>query len=215
MPKRSPEIEQQMSEREVSPHDCALLLGIPVTRQTFQSKLQVPSSHAALFVESAGWNAEKLDLAWSIYERRVAQPILTAVEAVKELGVCVQSSLSEKTLSDVMKTKHVVTVFTHFDEHGMQVETHDRMLSAEALSASLPAEFSGVLELCLCKSMFIAGMFKDRLPASTILSNRDIAQPATRALLYQKVIELLAEFPGYYTDATADIRKRVAKLWTH
>jgi hypothetical protein len=104
-----------------------------------------------------------------------------------------------------------VTLFTHFSHDDEEVELEE-MERVDRLCVEIPSSFSGVLELCLCRSERIAAQFRWRLAMSTVLSNRLDANPILRALLYEKAIRILAEHPGRYSDAVADIRKRVASL---
>lgn len=96
------------SKRAISPRECALLFGVPLTQESFRRKLKGPRD--GNFAE--GFRATRTDLSWMGYEALARRLSATAQEA-EALGVRV---FREMTLSDIAEAcqYEAVTIISHW-----------------------------------------------------------------------------------------------------
>jgi hypothetical protein len=113
------------------PSDCALLFGIPLTRDEFAADLSSRSDreYASIF----RGRLASLDMAWGRYAEAVARPAIDAVRIAADLGVQVSHSASLAEFGHAL-SKLVVTVVAHWRGAGF---TSRVLVSAPTIAASI------------------------------------------------------------------------------
>jgi hypothetical protein len=92
---------------------------------------------------------------------------------------------------------------------GAGVEFVDGMAPLPAVVASVPAGFTGTLDLTVCNSTLLAEEVRRRCASGVILSNAFPARLDVRLQFYRAALELMARRPMSYADAVVAVRRKV------
>jgi hypothetical protein len=98
------------------PSDCALVLGIPLTRGEFAAGLSPGSDRE--YARTFCGRLASIELAWERYEEAVARPALEVAETAAGLGVGVYRSGSLDDLRRAVSQRGVVSVVAHWRQAG-------------------------------------------------------------------------------------------------
>jgi hypothetical protein len=204
-------MSELLRETRVVPSDCALVVGIPLDPTSFRRGLASPRGYVAQMAREGGWTERVAGAAWSLYERRVVEPVARAIASARTRGVDVRTDGSLADVTELSAKKRVVTLFAHceVDAEASAIELGGALLPVDTLAAALAERFDGVLDLALCHSWRIGEVVKRARPGCLVIMHRDQTVPAFRATFYRHLIDLLASGERRYTDATIDLAKEL------
>jgi hypothetical protein len=90
------------------------------------------------------------------------------------------------------------------------VDLYDGAYRADDVAEAFPNGYSGLLELAVCRSMFVAERIKHRHPGCNVIGNDGLTTILFRALLYTGTIREISRRPAPYASTEQGIR---VKLW--
>ncbi|WP_394820641.1 hypothetical protein [Pendulispora albinea] len=130
-----------MAEATVSPRECALAIGVPLTERSFLDDLgRANADFARHVLAETGLSASTF---WArLYELRVVRPARAVIERVSRLGVTVVPSATLADLALLFQRFRVVTLFTHCRSPGIvpeDIEDPAACIRALATNESLVA----------------------------------------------------------------------------
>jgi hypothetical protein len=176
-----------MRKEPVSPHECMLLFGLPLTKEAFLRKLDGPRN--GNFAE--GFRTSSSELSWSGYQAMAGQLCRTADEA-ERLGVCVVREMHLAELTRVCESR-VVTIISHWRSANFReadlcdasrIAAHFRKTTANGIAAQAE-ELLGYLNTCL-----IAGTPEDGVDLGAMIRLQ-------KSLITRRT-ELTSQIPGAF-----------------
>jgi len=95
---------------------------------------------------------------------------------------------------------------------GNRVEFADGLHRIQDVVSQVPEKFTGILELSVCNSIFLAEAIRRRCrQCRGIVANEEPTSTAFRLVLYKYVIKVIATSPTDYLDAIEDLRVALAR----
>lgn len=111
---------------------------------------------------------------------------------------------SKQPRSQPMSRLLLESAFSDVLRAGRVVELAGGFCSAAELIATIPAGYSGVVDLSICNSLVLAERIKRERPSCLVVANRRRARPDLRLLRYRYVIRALNLQPARYTDIVVE-----------
>ncbi len=209
-----------MSLDIVSPRDCELLVGIPLSAEDFTADLARPGlEYGAIFRDK--FPGARLSLVAGEYERLVAKPVRAMAEKVARLGVRVERCATHESLAPAFARSRVVALMAHSPEPESEfpggdadmaersawrcIELRDGPATVGELAGAIPADWNGIVDFVACESSIHAHALKRRHPGSTFIVNRGSATPVFRMRRFHASIALLRQQPKPYGDAVVAV----------
>ncbi|MBV9268829.1 MAG: hypothetical protein JO061_21855 [Acidobacteriaceae bacterium] len=187
---------------------CAVAFAIPLTREQFLSDFESVKKD---FVRNYA-SEEPLETAWRYYQSTAA----FARELVAELtagGAVVNTSATIDQWSNLVRQRHVVTLFAHWtNRNGVdEFEFAEGLRSLDDLIACLPDAYSGVLDFIVCRSTKALDRVKQARPKSTVIANRNEADLSVRLAMFRQIMKLVSAGRDY-VDAAMTVHKAMLGL---
>jgi hypothetical protein len=193
-----------LSQLAASPRDCVLAFGIPTDEEDFEASIKDPHRDYARHYLAG----------WSQYRSNFVSRVADFTRRSEALGVHVIHGLQSSGIPELFARTSVVTLFTHWTAAG--VELCDGILSLPRLVESVPPDFSGVMDLCVCHPDDLAALLLRDRPLCTVryLSNK--ASPLFWLAFYASLYEILALQRGRtYSDELTELAIRLRHAGDH
>jgi hypothetical protein len=209
----------------VSPRDCELLLGIPLTAEDLAADLRCPAKeYAAIFRNH--FPGAQVGFVLREYERTVADPVLAIADEVAAWGVRVELRATIDSLRPAFSRSRVVAILAHSPEPGSRpadglvdhvresasrcIELRDGPATIGAVAEQIPDSWDGIVDFIACESSVHAHALKRRHPMATFIVNRRHASPVLRLRRFCASIALLRREPQPYGEAVVAVLKMAA-----
>jgi hypothetical protein len=195
-----PPSRSTLAQRPTLPSGCAIAFGIPTNRSDFTQSLTDPArDYARQYLGG-----------WSQYDKYLLAHINRYAAIYSAFGVHVIRDLTRPVLEVLFRAHAVVTVFSHWTAHG--VELCDGILPIRDLVAGIPLEFSGVFDLCVCHPDDLAESIQRARPLCTVKYLSDPTDPIFWLGVYGAIYEALAldegkTFTACLTDVVLELRR--------
>ena len=191
----APSEPSALSEREASPKDCVMAFGVPTNEEEFS---------ASIDAENREYTRQYFG-GWPQYERYFVSRVQHVAPLYEALGVRVVYGLRRTDLPALFKNASVVTLFTHWAASG--VELFDGIVSLPEIVMSVPEQFSGTFDLCVCHpDELVDLLLRDRPLCSVKYMSTRKAQPEFWLTLYEALYEILSLGQGWtYSSALNEL----------
>lgn len=214
-----------MSFDIISPRDCELLLGIPLSAEEFTADLARPGlEYGAIFRDQ--FPGAGLAFVASEYERLVAEPVRAIADAVARWGVRVEPCATRESLAPAFARSRVVAILAHSPKPESEfpggdadmaersawrcVELRDGPATIGELADAIFPGWNGIVDFVACESSIHAHALKRRHRGTTFIVNRSSATPVFRMRRFHAAIALLRQQPKPYGDAVVAVLKLAA-----
>ena len=184
-----------------SPRDCALAFTFPLDLEEARAQASDPShDFIQSFLASGAGTPE--DVLWEDYARIAAFSREVLAEA-EQRGVLVAADAGLSDWGRLVRQRRVCTLFAHWDQSAGEgcVEFADGRKTCGQLIDSLPADYAGILDLAVCRSIIAGQKIKRARPRATVITHRHESSVGPRAALYRQVLRVLDSDRTSYTDA--------------
>lgn len=206
----------------VSPADCELLIGIPLSAEEFLADLRRPEQeYATIFRE--GFPGAQIEFVADEYNRAVGKPVCEVLAQVAEWGVGVEKNANIKAVASAFMRARVVGLLAHSpappsdalvadgdvaEQSGWRcIELRDGSATIGRLADVIPNGWNGIVDFIACESSAHAHALKRRHPAATFIVNRRHASPIFRLRRFCASIAMLRQQPQPYADAVVAVLK--------
>ncbi|MGC2112375.1 MAG: hypothetical protein WA655_22845 [Candidatus Korobacteraceae bacterium] len=102
---------EPLSTLSTTPHDCCLVVALPLTRARFLRDIELPGSYARLFQEHR--NSFLPETVWDLFEPW-ANTATKSISAAQRLGVHVVGSASLEDFVNILLRFKAITLFAHW-----------------------------------------------------------------------------------------------------
>lgn len=136
-----------IAKRVVKPNECVLAFGIPTSEDGFRRARDRPNTDFARRFAN-----------WGKYHAQFVSVLERIEPGLEHLGVRVVHDLALDDLAKAMSNSRVFVLFSHWGERA--IEFSDGMQSLELVASRIPADFYGVLDLCVCQSYELAAVVR-------------------------------------------------------
>lgn len=208
----------------VSPHNCELLIGIPLTARALEADFNCPVKEYGAIFRSFFPGAERAFVLQE-YERTVAEPARAIAATVASWGVRVELRATIGTLRSAFARSRVVAILAHSPEPINQptdvtplaaesacrcIELRDGPATIGVIAEQIPNGWDGIVDFIACESSVHAHALKRRHPGTTFIVNRRHASPILRLKRFCACIALLRREPQPYGDAVVAVLNMAA-----
>jgi hypothetical protein len=193
--------------KSISPRDCVVLFGIPVTLREYRDCVEHPNGRDLIANQG---------LTWPHYYRDIAGLAELFIPRWQGAGVHVATAATSESIRHAFSLRdfRVMILFAHSASN--QIEMFDGMIPPEALAEQLPADFEGVSDLCVCNSIPLGQCIKQKRPHSLV---KLVDAPVPFAMwfhLYTMLFNVLKPGTAGYVDTMDEVLSawRPAGGWT-
>jgi hypothetical protein len=125
----------------VEPRDCVIAFGIPVSLAEYRRDIEAGARHDF---------AKRVSTRWRYYQWAVVRHSDKLLPIMRENGARVVTNLTLAGFGACLadRTCSVFILVSHWTTHG--VEFADGLATVDDVLASIPDEFDGILDLCVC-----------------------------------------------------------------
>jgi hypothetical protein len=99
------------------------------------------------------------------------------------------------------RSNGVTILLTHYSGDSDSVELCDGMLGSDDFASRVPADHSGIIDLCMCHPMKLVSSIKRAAPNSSVRFANAALTPASWFLFYAHLFRLLKTKERNYIDA--------------
>ena len=134
------------NENPVNPGNCVLTFGIPLSREGFLDACDLPDLPPLPRSYVRGYEG-----GWKAYESSAFVATLNRLKPEFErLGVTLRADVTLDEFGELFRDDRysVITLFSHWDDD--QVEFCGGFAEIPAIVERVPADFDGVVDLCVC-----------------------------------------------------------------
>lgn len=159
--------QARFTERIIRPEDCALGFGIPTTEDAFLKARRDPRREFARKFCALGQ-----------YRAKILRPVELNRPRLIALGAHVVEGMTSDAFGSLFGAGfNVVILFSHWKANG--VELADGLIAIPELVDRVPADFVGVVDLCVCHPEKFTTALRAERPRCLV---RYTEKPATPAL---------------------------------
>jgi hypothetical protein len=179
----------------VEDNGCRIAIGIPSTTAELADCIAKPCGRDLL-------GSGRLTV--QQYSRQIMEPLARMAPLWTRLGAKVHASATLATLSEVFGDRSAKTLLlvSHWKESpAPAIELFDGMVPIGHVVATLPTDFDGVVDLCICQSLDLAKRIKSRCPRATVKWVNVEATPTVWFQVYTLTFRLMSERQLDYLNA--------------
>jgi|HubBroStandDraft_1064217.scaffolds.fasta_scaffold31727_2 hypothetical protein len=217
----------ELLQRIHKPHDCELLLAIPVRREEFLEGLAEESNKDFAKAFRNQLSDIPNDKLWEDHYRKQAERILQAAHDVERLDCTVKESCTAADMTRALEQHSVVALVAHvvnpgldeklapdFDPRSLLTETmvefSDGLLPGEEFLELIPPTFHGILDLRTCNSVILGESLKSVRRDFLVIENVQRLFPVIQLLAFQHTIATLNVYERGYLQASQDARMELS-----
>lgn len=183
-----------IAERPVTPGRCTLLFGIPTDQAAFNADL----------ANDRGKDFVRRNPEWERYWKQVARPAQQLSRHAQSLGAHVVSNACFSDYAEALRAPNdVVILISHW--RGETVELYDGMHAVDALVNSIPDNFDGLLDLCVCTPSRLALSVRGRRASTLVRYAPVLAWPPLWFGYFEALLTRLSEASVTYARATSEV----------
>ena len=180
----------------VKPSDCALLIGIPTSKETFYNN---PNSD---YIKN---------FSWPKYQHDIIIPIYKFEKLIRQLGIKVIHKLTYSSFGKIFKDEKidVFILFSHWKNK--RIEFYNDFVPIDKIVNKIPNEFTGILDLCVCHPRELIKELRRKKPNCTLRSIDSIHQkeaevtPSVWLTFYLALFKILEEKEITYIMAIHEV----------
>jgi hypothetical protein len=195
----------------IRPHECALGIAIPLTREDFFREMSENSNKDFIRHFARKFEGFTENYIWQRYEDEL-KIVNQTISVVEQKGVRITKNLTLEAFGNLFQGFQVVSLFSHWKEASKQIEFYDRLYTIDDVSAVIPTDYKGILDFTVCNSAIFAQKFKENHRESQVIVNRNTTHLAYRMLIYRGIIELLVQQEMDYSEAVMKLRLDLVSL---
>jgi len=205
-----------MSGEIVTPADCALLVGVPLTRSEFERQFEDPRHDFSRHVARELGGGSGAEDAWYAYRSSV-EIVESAVRLLERWGGHVVPRATVADWPAALASHKAVALLAHAPADA-QLELASGIIETNELVERSSREFAGVIDLMSCYSLTLAMAIKaharmGREPAKCmVIANNARTLISARAFRFICVLQLLRSRPLGYAEATHLIGRELFEL---
>lgn len=187
----------------MKPSECVLAFGIPTSEEEFWEAKEDPTRD---FVSNCC-------PVWQVYKCDVVAHLEEVTPYLKGLGVKIIYGLKLSDLRRLLtdNSNKVVILFSHWRDDS--VEFFDGMASADAVVDEVPADFTGIIDLCVCHPVRLAIKLRDHLPLESLVKfTSSKSTPYKWLYFYWAVFTILDDSDVSYLEALKQSVQAFAEL---
>jgi hypothetical protein len=178
----------------VCPNDCVIGFGVPLTEAAFRRQEQGVTGGD--FIRSQ-------QLTWEKYRYFFADSSAKVLAQFRLWGVRLIEELTLQALRDLFsRPPTAMILFAHWSDTD-RVELADGLVSSEDIVHLVPADFTGIIDLCVCHPRALVVGIKQKCPGCLVKYTDTNAAPLWWLYMYQAMFKILATRPDYF-QALAD-----------
>lgn len=214
-------------QKTQKPHDCALLIAIPVRRDKFLEDLTEESNKDFAKEFQKRLSEIPKEKLWEDHYRKQAERILQSASCVKRLHCMVNECCAASDLTTALEQHSVVALVAHvvnpglddklapdFDPRGLlretKVEFADGLLPGEEFLGLIPPTFHGILDLRTCNSVILGESLKSVRRDFLVIENVQLLFPVIQLIAFQHTIATLNVYDCDYLEASERARKELS-----
>jgi hypothetical protein len=186
-------VTESISSKIIKPGNCVLGFAIPTTRSTFEEHLRLKRDFASR------------NVCWGFYEHHIAALYRRVEPAFRQLGVNLRTGVGLNDFGDFFSGQFdVVVLFAHWNDNA--IEFDDGFADAEAIVRSIPSDFPGLLDLCVCHPRdLVAALHRERPRLLVKSLDRWPASPRLWLLFYLALLTYLRDKESTYLTGLEEI----------
>jgi hypothetical protein len=185
-----------VTQRISRPQDCVLGFGIPTSAERFLASRR----HGFPGCFAAGFSG------LPDYEAQVLEPFRRIGAQIREVGARVVTDLTLDQYGDLFRDGriHAVILFSHWGE-GF-IELRDGPAGSAAIVRTVPQDFAGIIDLCVCHPEELLPCLRATHPDSVIHYIAANATPILWLSFYRDLLRLLRPGMRTYMAAALELK---------
>jgi len=180
---------EQFDKKLTQPENCIIGFGIPTSEAAYLQSREAAEERFARRYQ-----------AYAAYEYQVIEPYNRLAPRLRRLGVKI---IPDLTLAQFKRcfaeaSVHAVILFSHWNDEA--IEFHDGYAAVPEIVESVPYEYTGVVDLCVCHPESLIPELRRRRPNCCIHHIRATATPLFWLNFYAAVFHYLRRAHKRYLE---------------
>lgn len=186
----------------ISPKNCVIAIGVPMTIHAF---------NRAVLARNEGYASQFIG-GWDQYYLQWVMPVSGFALTCQSMGVELLNELTATSLRERLSLPGVeaLVLLSHWSENS--VEFSDGFLSTDEFVSSIPEDYSGVLDLCVCHPCALISLMIAKRPNCTVRYTPQKVRPRFWLYYYEGLFRLLSAEKYSYIEAFKSLNTELMTL---
>jgi hypothetical protein len=181
--------QQSAFRRIMEVHDWTFAFGLPRSETQFTYALAV------------GEYAHEYHDGWHSYVRLILNPFETYIAPFEKVGLTIPKAVTSRRFAKLLRGTRGAVLFTHCNYAKGLLEFADGMVAYEDVVASVPANFTGIVDVSACKPVGFDRLLKGRAHECVAKITKARLKPVEWLKFYSYMFSEFATGPKSYAEA--------------